>query len=268
MEMIRIRVFTVPLNIDLFQTPVFLCPGVNIQIKILKNKDDFFLLSDGIKAKFKIKDLKLRFRLVETAKKFSDEITKVNLGNANAFYPYYMTKIRTNLITQGIQSYIWPAAIRGKLPKQVILGFTEHSAYSANFKKNPFAFKNFDINGLCLRINGVSYPSKPYQVDFGTGKYSMLYDDMIRNIGIAHQNESAGISIDTYVKHKLLWVFDLTPDNCNRRELHLDHNGDIDVEVSFKTPTAQTIRLLVYSATFGGLMVGKNMEVSVLSTDN
>ena len=154
-------------------------------------------MSDGLKAKFKIKNLSLRFRLVETAKQFSDEITKVNLGNANAFYPYYMTKIRTNLITQGIQSYIWPAAIRGKLPKQIILGFIDHTAYSGNFKNNPFAFENFDINGLCLRINGVSYPSKPYQLDFGEGNYSMLYDDLIRNIGIAHQNESVGISMHT-----------------------------------------------------------------------
>ena len=203
--------FTIPLNIDLFQSPVFLTPGVNIKVKILKNKDEFFLMSNGQKAKFKILDLNLRFRLVETAKTFSDEITKINLGSANAYYPYYMSKIRTNLITQGIQSYTWPAAIRGKLPKQVIIGFVDHSAYSGNLKKNPFAFENFNINGLCLRINGNSHPSKPYQVDFGEGKYSMLYDDMIRNIGIGHQNESVGISLETYVKHKLLWVFDLTP---------------------------------------------------------
>ena len=179
-----------------------------------------------------------------------------------------MTKIRTNLITQGVQSYIWPAAIRGKLPKQIILGFIDHTAYSGNFKKNPFAFENFDISGLCLRINGVSYPTKPYQVDFETGNYSLLYDDLIRNIGIAHQNESVGITIDTYIKHKLLWVFDLTPDNCNRRELHIDHHGDIDVEVTFKVATTKTITLMVYSATFGGLIIGKNMEVSTLSTDN
>ena len=91
------------------------------------------------------------------------------------------------------------------------MSFLDHTAYSGNFKKNPFAFENFGINGLCLRINGNSYPSKPYSVDFEEGKYSMLYDDMIRNIGIAHQNESAGISLETYIKHKLLWVFDLTP---------------------------------------------------------
>ena len=76
-------------------------------------------MSEGLKAKFKILDLNLRFRLVETAKKYSEEITKINLGNATAFYPFYMSKIRTNLITQGIQPYTWPNAIRGKLPKQV-----------------------------------------------------------------------------------------------------------------------------------------------------
>ena len=127
--------FTIPLNVDLFQSPVFLSPGVSIKVKILKNKDEFFLMSNGQKAKFKILDLNLRFRLVETAKNFSDKITKINLGNANAYYPYYMTKIRTNLITQGIQSYLWPSAIRGKLPKQVIIGFVDHSAYSGNYKK-------------------------------------------------------------------------------------------------------------------------------------
>ena len=87
-------------------------------------------------------------------------------------------------------------------------------------------------------------------------------------MGIAHQNESIGISINTYVKHKLLWVFDLTPDNCSRRELHVDHHGDIDVEVSFKTPTANTITLILYSSTFGGLIIGKDMEVKMLTSDN
>ena len=60
----------------------------------------------------------------------------------------------------------------------------------------------------------------------------------------------------------------LLPDNCNRKELHVDHHGDIDVEVSFKTTTTKTITLLLYSATFGGITIGKDMQVSVLSSDN
>ena len=65
-----------------------------------------------------------------------------------------------------------------------------------------------------------------------------------------------------------MWVFDLTPDNCNRGELHVDHHGNIDVEVSFKTPTVNTITLILYSATFGGLMIGKDMEVKMLASDS
>ena len=260
--------FCVPLNVDLFQTPVFLCPNVHLKVKILKNKDEFFLLSNGLKAKFKIQDLNLRFRLVETAKNFSDDVSKISLGKANAYYPYYMTRIRTNLITQGIQTYIWPSAIRGKLPKQIIAGFVDHSAYSGAFNRNPFLFENFDINGLCLRINGVSFPAKPYQPDFDEGRCSLLYDDFLRNVGVGHQNDSIGISLNTYITHKLLWVFDLTPDNCNRRELHVDHHGDIDIEVSFKKPTSKTITLILYSATFGGLIIGKDMKVKLLSPDS
>ena len=168
--------FCVPLNIDFFQTPVFLCPGINLKLKLVKNKDEFFLLSDGSKANIRIDDLSLRFRVVETSKCVLEDVTKVNVVKGNAYYPYYISKIITNLITQGIQSYICHAAIRGKLPKQIIVGFVDHSAYSFAFNENLFVFENFDINGLGLRINGVSFPSTPYKVDFTNGKYSVLHD--------------------------------------------------------------------------------------------
>ena len=67
---------------------------------------------------------------------------------------------------------------------------------------------------------------------------------------------------------KMLYLLHFSPDNCNRRELHVDHHGDIDVEVSFKTPPAKTITLMVYSAIFGGIIIGKDMQVSTLTTDS
>ena len=72
------------MNIDFFQTPGFLCPGINLKLKQVKDKDKFCFLSDGSKVKFRINDLCLRFRLVETAKSVYEDITKVNLGKANA----------------------------------------------------------------------------------------------------------------------------------------------------------------------------------------
>ena len=70
--------FCIPLNIDFFQTPVFLCPGINLKLKLGK-KDELFFLPDRSKAKFRIDYLILRFRLVETAKSVSEDSTKVNL---------------------------------------------------------------------------------------------------------------------------------------------------------------------------------------------
>ena len=67
---------------------------------------------------------------------------------------------------------------------------------------------------------------------------------------------------------RILLILYLSTDNCNRKELHVYHHGDIDVEVSFKTTTSKTITLLLYSATFGGITIGKDMQVSVLSSDN
>ena len=53
--------FAVNLNIDAFKSPIYLFPGINIKLKIHKAKDDFFLMSDGKKAVFRIKKLNMRF---------------------------------------------------------------------------------------------------------------------------------------------------------------------------------------------------------------
>ena len=88
-----------------------------------------------------------------------------------------------------------------------------------------------------MRINGELLLSKPYKVDFTNGKYSIWYGGLLRNVGVGNKNESIGISTRTYMKHKFLWLFDMTPDNCNRRGLHVDYRRDIAVEVSFYTPS-------------------------------
>ena len=71
------------------------------------------------------------------------DVTKVNLGKANAYCPCHITKIRSNMITQGIQSYIWPASLRGKLPKLIIVAFVDYLAYSGNFNRTPLLFEIF-----------------------------------------------------------------------------------------------------------------------------
>ena len=57
--------FAINVNIDAFKSPIYLFPGINIKLKVHKSKDDFFLISDGKKAVFRITKLNMQFRLVQ-----------------------------------------------------------------------------------------------------------------------------------------------------------------------------------------------------------
>ena len=130
--------FSINLNIDAFKSPIYLPPGINLKIKLHKAKDDFFLISDEVKALFKIKKLTMRFRLVQAKDSFVDQAKSVGLGNQPpAFFPFTQTKIRTYLCVKEISSFEWANSIRGIIPHQIIVGFVEHESYVGSYKKNP-----------------------------------------------------------------------------------------------------------------------------------
>ena len=200
--------FAVNLNIDAFKSPIYLFPGINIKLKIHKAKDDFFLMSDGKKAVFKIKRLNMRFRLVQAQDSFVNQAKAIGLGTSSpAFIPFTQTKIRSYLCVREISSFTWSNCIRGVIPPQIIVAFVDHQGYTGNYQKNPFAFETFNIQKINLKVNGVSYPATPYNVDFDNGDFMEIYDDMIRSIGFSEINESAGISKLEFRNHKFFTIF-------------------------------------------------------------
>ena len=200
--------FALNLNIDAFKSPIYLFPGINIKLKIHKAKDEFFLMSDGRKAIFKIKKLEMRFRLVQTQESYVNNSKAVGQGTTSpAFFPFTQTKIRSYLCVKEISSFNWTNCIRGVIPHQVIIAFVDHQAYTGNYQKNPFAFETFGIQKINLKINGQSYPATPYNVDFENGDFLPIYDDMLRSIGFSEINESAGISKSEFRKHKFFAIF-------------------------------------------------------------
>ena len=200
--------FAINLNIDAFKSPIYLFPGVNIKLKIHKAKDNFFLLSDGKKALFQIKKLNMRFRLVQAQESFVNQAKAIGLGTSSpAFIPFTQTKIRSYLCVREVSSFNWTNCIRGVIPHQVIVAFVDHQGYTGNYKKNPFAFENFGIQKINLKVNGTSYPASPYNIDFENGDFMEIYDDMLRSVGFSEINESAGISKSEFRSHKFFTIF-------------------------------------------------------------
>ena len=62
-------------------------------------------------------------------------------------------------------------------------------------------------------------------------------------------------------------IIDLTPNCDNTRDLHPSLRGNVNLEVTFSKATETTITVLMYTATSGGVSVGKDFDVQMLSSD-
>ena len=62
-------------------------------------------------------------------------------------------------------------------------------------------------------------------------------------------------------------IIDLTPNCDNTRDLHPSLRGNVNLEVTFSKATATNITVLMYTATSGGISVGKDFDVQMLSSD-
>ena len=60
---------------------------------------------------------------------------------------------------------------------------------------------------------------------------------------------------------------DLTPNCDNTRYLHPSLRGNVNLDVTFKEATQKTITVLMYTASSGGISIGKDFDVQMLSSD-
>ena len=150
----------------------------------------------------------MRFRLVQSKESFVNQAKNIGLGSeAAAFFPFTQTKIRTYLCVKEISSFNWTNCIRGIIPQQIIVAFVEHESYAGSYKKNPFAFENFGIRKINLKVNGTSYPATPYTPNFDSGDFMEMYDDFLRGIGYSEMNESSGVTKEEFRNHKMFTIF-------------------------------------------------------------
>ena len=135
-------------------------------------------------------------------------------------FAYSPSKIRTYTIPQGSTSQVLPNIVHGRLPRSILVGFLHTQSLSGSGHYKPFYFHHFDVNYMSLRINGQNYPSQPLKPNFETGEYMREYRHTIDNCGISNDNVGIGYTFKQFGHGKTLFVFDLTPDQCNGLHLH------------------------------------------------
>jgi hypothetical protein len=242
------------LHVDLFHQDRLLVNGVGMKLRLVRSKDAFVLHSnDGEQFKINIQDVSLYVRKV----KVNPQVQLAHLQTlqkGNAKYPLKRVVTKVFAVPQGQMQVQKENLFLGQLPNRLIIGLITNQAFHGSYAHNPFNFKHYNTNYICLHVGGHSIPAKPFTPNFEQGLFARSFFTLSQAAGTAFQDAGNGIHLSDYDKGYTLWVFDLTADDsASADHSQLIKHGNMRLEIHFADALPHTINIIAH-AEFQNLM--------------
>jgi hypothetical protein len=191
-----------PLYNDIFQQKRLLLNGVAMSIKLYPSSDAFRLLSNKTDYKIEITDAILKVCYVKVS-------PGILLGHSEALkigparYFFDESVIKTFAIASGQYSLTADDIFQGNVPKSLTVALVSSEALNGSFNKNPYNFKNYDVNFCGFYVDGQSCPFEALQPNFDSGAYIAAYITAIK------ESSLNGITFDEFKSGYTIYKFDL-----------------------------------------------------------
>jgi hypothetical protein len=184
---------------DLFNSDRMLINSVDMNIKITRAPEAFYLLgpSDDTKVRIKILDATLFITQVELKSPLL--LAHAVLGmKRKAHYPVTHTQIKTFTASSGAQQVSIDNAFLGPIPERILLAMVKNTAFVVSASTHPFDFNHYMTN-LVLYVNGVQHPAEPLTMDcsspFGATR---AYEKLFSSTRIHHDDRAHMINLDIF----------------------------------------------------------------------
>ncbi|XP_069068422.1 uncharacterized protein F54H12.2-like [Pleurodeles waltl] len=249
------------LHSDLFYQNKLLVNGINLNVKLTRNKDSFCLINgDAEQYKLVILSASLFVNRVKVSQ-------SVRLAHAealqllNANYAVERVALKICSIPTGTRLTQQQNLFPGQLPKLIIIECVDNSAFSGLYTSKPFNFKHYDINYAVLVHEGAVIPSNPCTLSFGTGNFIREYLGLVSTTGKHMRDPGVVVSREGYGAGYTLFAFNLTPimedgDHCN-----LLKNGNLKSEIPFSQPLATNMNMIVFSVFNGVIQINHTCQI-------
>ncbi|XP_063951992.1 uncharacterized protein F54H12.2-like [Lytechinus pictus] len=254
-----------PLYGDIFFQERLMLPGVDVKIKLNRNKDAFCLLTSHATMKYKI--------VIEKAALYVRKV-KINpsvmlshakgLENTPAKYPINKVDVRSFTIPSGNMSINKDNLFLGQIPNRIIIGFVDNDAFNGNYGKNPYNFKHYNLNYISITVDGEPLPMRPLRPCFEEGKsqnYVEAYNTLFMGTSRLFSDRGIAINREEYAQGYTLYAFDLTPDLSDGCHLNLVKEGNVRLEAGFDVALPNTLNCIVYSESQGLLQIDRSRNV-------
>lgn len=238
-----------PLHCDVFTGQRLLLNGVEVRVRLLQSRDSFCLIDPTGLFTVRILDATLLVRRIRLSPGIALAHVR-QLARETAKYPLTRVEVKAVTLHSNIQGESLDNIILGQLPKRLVIGFVDNKSFNGDRSSNPFNFKNYNINFLCVYVDGVQVPSKPLQPDFKKNKLFVdAYHTLFSGTGIHFLNEGNSISREAYADGYCLFAFDLTPDLSANQDSHwnLIRHGSVRIEVRFDDTLSEAVNCIIYA---------------------
>jgi len=255
--------FSMLLHVDFLNCHRPLLPNTELKLRFIRNEDSFSLMGAERQAKIRVTKLKLSVRRISLDPQITDAIEQ-KLSSTPAIYPVTNSKIKTYTISAGRSTERVSQIFRGKLPRQVVIGFVDSRGVDGNITKNPFKFEHFDLNYFQAYINGEPIKPQAFQPDFTDGLYMSEYRWMLDNMGCYESKNPLDISYKEFGTNSTFFAYDLSPELCNLYHQHGNQTGVFDFDVGFKTALPNNVTAIIYGSFHEVVMIDKNRNVTIV----
>lgn len=249
----------------IFMQEKVLLPQVGMRVVLKKGSDAFALMCEAGSFSIKITDAALMVQKVALSDGVRETYARLlNEGNP-VQYVLKTPTVNYYTIEKDSSQFMRDDLFSGKIPRQIIIGMVETSAYHGNPQQNPFNFQHFNVSEVGLYKDGMPYPYPIMKLDFQNKIYAEAFHNFMKCLGRANFYNVPPITMDEYANGYTLFGFDMSPDQTGTAEANAFFNSssNIRLEMKFNRSLDKNVTLLVYSEMDNLLEIFKDRKISV-----
>jgi hypothetical protein len=189
-------------------------------------------------------------RLIVRSKRLSDDLVlahKSLLQSRNYRLPYTRVIMKTDTVAAGLSDLTRNNFHQGLKPSRVTIFMAKSAAVNGAYNANPFAFENFKLTSLVLKIGKDKYPAEDFTMDHANGVYLPSYINTLAALGLDQGTRALSITPEEWSRSFNIYCFKLTPGAITPSVLHSSHAKTVELGLHAKFKEALTDPITVFA---------------------
>ena len=267
-QMSRIFDLEGPLYLDCFGIDSYLINGVNLRLKMFRNRPKFVLMSEELSPDYKVQLLDVVFKACKVSIDSGILISHAEtLVERPISYPFVKTDIKMNTIPANSGDFQWDNIWSDSIPSRVYVFLVKQSAVNGSYDANPFNFQHFNLSEIGVYVNGESIPGPPLRLDFGTNaNYASALANLYEGSERWNKDQSLVIDRERFAKGYAIYAFNLQPCDFGGNYINLIRQGNVRLRLTFATAPTSAVNAVVFGEYSALLEIDHSRNVRVIQS--